>query len=278
MKKYNNYIDMLLDTRYIDEPKYNGRSIYPDSGNINVDYRIFQRTINLLSYLKDTSIEGYFSILNMVKEEVSLPEVYNKLKDNLPELYDMEYSDTNNFYITGNLGSIVEGYNLIISKEHILSMSASNEKEEYICLINNLRQMYRDIYGRNPIVFEHGSNIEDKEKSNSINHAHTHIVNHKYIDEDKLIKDLELKEVSSIEELLEYGKNINYISYISNNKKYYIGEVKQQNSQIMRKYIAEDIKKDDTWDWRKYPYLENSFETNKKILLYKNGVLKNVSN
>ena len=273
MKKYSNYIDMLLDTRYIDKPKYNDSLIYPNTGNINVDYRIFQRTINLLSYLNDISIERYFSVLNMVKEEAILPEIFNAISKNLPEIYNMEYSETDNFYITGNLGSLVEGYNLVISKKHILSMSASTNKEEYICLINELRQMYKDIYGIEPIIFEHGSNNLELSKDNSIDHAHTHIINHKYIDEDKIIKELDLKEVDSIEELLEYGKNINYISYISNNGKYYIGEIKKANSQIMRKYIAKDINKEDTWDWRKYPYLENSFETNKKILLYKKGII-----
>lgn len=273
MKKYSNYIDMLLDTRYIDKPKYKDAYIYPNTGNINVDYRIFQRTINLLSYLNDTSIERYFSVLNMVKEEAILPEIFNAISKNLPEIYNMEYSETDNFYITGNLGSLVEGYNLVISKKHILSMSASTDKEEYICLINILRHMYKDIYGIEPIIFEHGSNNIELSKDNSIDHAHTHIINHKYVDEDKIIKELELKEVDSIKELLEYGKNINYISYISNNGKYYIGEVKKANSQIMRKYIAKDINKEDTWDWRKYPYLENSFETNKKILLYKKGII-----
>lgn len=278
MRKYNNYVEMVLDTKYIEKPKYEGLYIYPNTGNINVDYRIFQRTINLLSYLKDISIKGYFSILNMVKEEVGIPEIYEHLSNNLPEVYNMENSETDNFFITGNLGSLVDGYNLIISREHILSMSASNNKKEYIDLINEFRKMYKEIYGIEPIIFEHGSNIMEENKANSIDHAHTHIINHKYLDEDKIIKDLGLIELSSIEELLEYGKNINYISYISNNGKFYIGEVKKKNSQIMRKYIAEDIGKKDTWDWRKYPYLENTFETNKKQLLYKNGILKNVNN
>ena len=273
MKKYNNYIDMLLDTKYIDKPMYEGVEIYPNTGNINVDYRIFQRTINLLSYLNDTSIEGYFSILNMVKEEVNIPEIYEHLRNNIPDIYNMEYIETDNFFITGNLGSLVEGYNLVISKKHIFSMSSSEDKDEYIYLIDELRKVYKKIYGMEAIIFEHGSNKLEYSKANSIDHAHTHIVNHKYLDEDKIIKDLGLKELSSIEELLEFGKNINYISYISNNGKYYIGEVKNQNSQIMRKYIAEDIGQKDNWDWRKYPCLENVFETNKKLLLHKKGVI-----
>ena len=91
MKKYNNYIDMLLDTKYIDKPMYEGVEIYPNTGNINVDYRLFQRTINLLSYLNDTSIERYFSVLNMVKEEAILTEIFNAISKNLPEIYNMEY-------------------------------------------------------------------------------------------------------------------------------------------------------------------------------------------
>lgn len=91
------------------------------------------------------------------------------------------------FYITPSLGSIVEGYILIISKRHLNSMSELNnkEKEEYEILIKKYREIFKIIYNKYPIIFEHGTpNLKENTKASSIIHAHTHIVNHNYKNEN----------------------------------------------------------------------------------------------
>lgn len=272
MEKFKTWVEMLEQTSYAKKEKYNGFDIYPNLGNVKVDFIVLRRVINLLTYVGHyDNIEEYFGYLNMVKDEVSFEPILSYYAKELPEIEQFaSIGQTDNFLIEGNVGSIVPGYNLIISKNHILSMSAMpNEMtREYVLIIEYMRDLYEKIYGRKPIIFEHGSNNCKNPKANSIDHAHTHVVNHTYVDEDKVISYLGLHEVSSIDEMLKYGINKNYISYVSPSDKYYIGQMVKEESQIMRKFIAEDIGKKDEWDWRKYPHPENSFETAKHYLLH----------
>ena len=71
--------------------------------------------------------------------------------------------ETNHFYILPTVGSLVDGYILVVSKRHINSMSelTKNEMDEYNFIIEKYRNIFRDIYGKYPIVFEHGSPVSD---------------------------------------------------------------------------------------------------------------------
>ena len=52
-------------------------------------------------------------------------------------------------------------------------------------------EIYSNIYKKYPIIFEHGSPINDSDmKASSVVHAHTHIVNHQFFDESIIIKNL----------------------------------------------------------------------------------------
>ena len=65
--------------------------------------------------------------------------------------------ETNYFYITPSLGSLIEGYILITTKRHVNSMSelTIDEMEEYKILIKKYREVFKKIYQKYPIVFEH---------------------------------------------------------------------------------------------------------------------------
>ena len=72
--------------------------------------------------------------------------------------------ETKFFYVTPSLGSMVDGYILIISKRHVSSMLELNKEEieEYKILIRKYRKIFKDIYKINPIIFEHGTpNLKD---------------------------------------------------------------------------------------------------------------------
>ena len=109
--------------------------------------------------------------------------------------------ETKYFYITPSLGSIVEGYILIISKRHVNSMSelTSDETKEYKSLIKKYRNIFKCIYKKHPIVFEHGTpDLDNEMRANSVVHAHAHIVNHKYKNENQLLQELNFKKTNII--------------------------------------------------------------------------------
>lgn len=167
--------------------------------------------------------------------------------------------ETENFVVTPSLGSLVEGYILIISKKHIHSMSelSDEEKIEYFNLIDKYRNKFNSIYGKMPIVFEHGSSYrKDNHSASSVIHAHTHIVNHNYIKETTLIKAMNFKNRTE----LKY-KNKDYVFYISPDGTSYLTYNFKHISQLMRIEIAKDLGLEDKYNWRDNPFIENVIAT-----------------
>lgn len=176
--------------------------------------------------------------------------------------------EKNHFYILPTVGSLVDGYILVVSKRHINSMSelTKNEMDEYNFIIEKYRNIFRDIYGKYPIVFEHGSPVSDNSiRANSVIHAHSHIVNHAYLDEPKIIKRLNFKPIQRIEDI---KSNENYIMYINNNNFKYVTYNFEPISQLMRKLIAKDLKYEDKFDWKKEKFMDNIIKTILKVKEY----------
>ena len=169
--------------------------------------------------------------------------------------------ETTYFYVIPAVGSLVVGYVLILCKRHIYSMAELNNKEqkEYENLIEKYRNIFKNIYKKYPIVFEHGSpNIENKTKANSIDHAHTHIVNYQYKNEEKIIKNLNFNPIG---ELTQLTKKQNYILYINPNKVIYMTTNFPSISQLMRLVMAKELKMESKYKWQKETFKENIEQT-----------------
>ena len=168
------------------------------------------------------------------------------------------------FYILPTLGSLVDGYILIVTKRHINSMSELNENEliEYKNIIEKYKNLFKKIYNKTPIVFEHGTPNQNSEmKANSVTHAHTHIVNINFSNEKEILEKYNFKEINDFKEI---NKNMNYIKYISNNK-IYITYNFPSVSQLMRILIAEELNYKDKFDWKKERFDENIISTIERI-------------
>ena len=90
------------------------------------------------------------------------------------KIYNTILDETDNFIVLPTLGSLVEGYILIVSKRHIYNMGELTEKEqdEYIYLLNKYKELFNKIYGKYPITFEHGTSRSDiKSAASSVVHA-----------------------------------------------------------------------------------------------------------
>lgn len=171
---------------------------------------------------------------------------------------------TKYFYILPTLGSLVDGYVLIVTKRHINSMSElnDNELEEYKTIIAKYQKLFNKIYNKTPIVFEHGTpNQNSKMKANSVTHAHTHIVNINFKNEKEILEKYNFKEINNLKEI---ETNKNYIKYIYNNK-IYITYNFPSVSQLMRILIAEELNYKDKFDWKKERFDENIISTIERI-------------
>lgn len=87
--------------------------------------------------------------------------------------------ETEHFYALLGLGPIVEGYTLLVAKEHTRSMYdlPDDKRADYLAEKNKLKQLIIDTYGSSVIVTEHGRVqacvIEDEEAHDKLcYHAH----------------------------------------------------------------------------------------------------------
>ena len=178
---------------------------------------------------------------------------------NKDQIVNTVLDETDNFIVIPALGDFVGGYVLIVSKRHLYNMNELSdlEKEEYWTLIQKYRDIFFNIYGKYPIVFEHGS-TKDNESLSSVVHAHTHVVNYNFHDECDFIDQLNLKCIDSLYDV-SYDKS--YIFYLSGDNLMYVSYDYPVISQLVRVLIARDMGIDEQYNWKLHEYQENILNT-----------------
>lgn len=175
---------------------------------------------------------------------------FSKIENTI--IYEGKY-----FYVLPTVGSLVDGYVLIVSKRHVVSSICLNELEmnEYKFLINKYQNIFKKVYGKMPIVFEHGT--FDYNSASSVIHAHTHIVNINFNNEKDILKKYKFIEISDFNLI---DKSRNYIKYINGNK-IYVSYDFPSISQFMRILIADEIGISDKYDWKSEKFISNIIST-----------------
>lgn len=114
--------------------------------------------------------------------------------------YNSIIEETSNFIVKLCLGALVPGYILILPKKHVYCMTQFNLEimAEYIAILEKYRRKFKELYGKYPIVFEHGTPDPCGLCANCVIHAHTHIVNHNYKNEKDVISKMNFKIISSL--------------------------------------------------------------------------------
>lgn len=176
--------------------------------------------------------------------------------------------ETENFRVIPSVGSLVEGYVLIITKVHINSLAELNkeQKEEYKNLVMKISNMFKKIYGKAPILFEHGTpNLENAMSANSIIHAHSHIVNFEFDDEKEMLQRYNFSSLESFDEV----RKENYIFFQNGNDEKFVSYQFDSVSQLMRILIANEIDKKHQYNWREFDFKENIVSMLNKLLSMK---------
>lgn len=164
--------------------------------------------------------------------------------------------ETQNFRVIPTVGSLIEGYVLIVTKNHINSLSelTREQKIEYENLVNKILKIFQKLYGRTPILFEHGTpNIQNSMSATSIIHAHSHIVNFNFKNESEILEKYNFTPIQNFKDV----KRENYIYYVSDNETKYVSYNFDSISQLMRILIANEIDKGEQYNWRKFDFKEN---------------------
>jgi ATP adenylyltransferase len=184
------------------------------------------------------------------------------------------------FAIIPTIGCMVEGYVLLITKNHISSFSGiANEKlSDLRKLVKKVSEVMKGVYGSGCVMFEHGS---VKPKQCGIgggaceDHAHIHFVPvsvelSKFAKKRFVINEInDLSHLQSFEE-----RNMPYLFFSDPDSKQYVCDAPTVVSQFFRQIISVNLGLGNTWRWQTFPFTENMKRTYKTLKpAFKNFIL-----
>jgi ATP adenylyltransferase len=158
------------------------------------------------------------------------------------------------FVVIPALGQIVEGYLIIVPKDHYDSISRIPKElyETFLCLKEKIFIAISKEYTE-PIFFEHGSFADSNLGGGCINHGHIHVVPANVDITDVLATTFDLFTINGIEALWKLKPNSAYLYYENEHSDaYYTPVYKLLPCQYFRRLIAQGIGKPHIWNWHYY--------------------------
>ena len=186
------------------------------------------------------------------------------------DIIDTPILENENYYLLSSVGSLVEGWCLVIPKKHQYSMKDHYFKKEFYEFINKCIDIIKKIYSVDRvIVFEHGANKFGSETACGTNHCHIHIVPLK----ESIMKDIrdELDfETLTFAQISEYVNESEYLLYadimdLSETSQCHAHILKQPTSQFFRRVIAKKIGCPERYNYKEYNNIDISNATFKAL-------------
>lgn len=178
--------------------------------------------------------------------------------------YDTIIYETENFVVTPTVGSLVEGWLLIISKDHFVSAGqlAESNFKELERLIEVAKQGLKDLK-KQVFVFEHGPCSPSQSTGCGIDHLHYHVVPLEFnlFEKTKQYSPFIWNSATllSTKEFFLKQRSYLYIQCPSGEK--YIATDLNIPSQFFRRVIAKELNIENYFDWKQNFGTENIDKT-----------------
>lgn len=241
----------------------------------------------LYNSIKDRNIYKYkdqFNIKEVMPMKLSCQDIKecpycslirqsHKIQENLLS-WDKILFETDNFLVTPTLGSIIEGWLLVIPKTHHLSFGAIpvGLQDELSMVLQKTTHVIESVYGE-PTIFEHGPAMPHTKVGCGIDHAHLHLVSLR----ESLIKRAEEYNCQplSISQYTDGDFNLMRNLFVSKTPYLFVREpsgtrmffdAQNAPSQFFRRVIAEIYGINDKYDYHVYSFEENVVSTIAKTM------------
>ena len=161
--------------------------------------------------------------------------------------------ETDNFYVMVSLGPIIEGYLLIVTKEHIGACLniPDNLFEEFLFIKKKVKRVLLNVYGA-CLFFEHGkigTSLTMGEDHKHCLHAHLHCIPTNFQLNKVVGQDFASHLFETMNECYESMKGIDKYLFIEDEViKTYVPEFKIRK-QYLRYKLALSLNHKDRWDW-----------------------------
>ncbi len=195
------------------------------------------------------------------------------ISDPTPNFWDRVLFESRHFVVVASLGALVEGWLLIVPKEHVVSFGAiSRDLEgELETLKADISAMVNLIFG-GACIFEHGPAGERRAVGCGVDHAHLHVVPIKFdlaAAVSRLQRDAmswQRADFAACRIAYQLGNDYLYLEQpIGYGVLYSAGTI---GSQVFRKAIASELGFSEQFNWRNYPQFANVRATTSKVEAY----------
>ena len=180
--------------------------------------------------------------------------------------YDTLILETKNFIVVPTMGSLLEGWCLIISKFHVISTGALNDSffTELNELIKHVKCSLNDL-NKDVFVFEHGPSQPNQIVGCGIDHLHIHMVpvDFNLFEKSKLYTPFNWVKVGCLTDTKNFfSQQLPYLYIQLPNEERYITTHQRIPNQFFRRVIASELGIADKYDWK----LDYGTENIKKTL------------
>ena len=184
---------------------------------------------------------------------------------------DVPFASDSNFFAVASIGALVEGWSLIIPKDHCVSLKQIYADLKLKDFINKLLPKLTNQYGK-LIVFEHGANVEGSLTGCGTNHAHLHLVPLAVtllpeMEKSGLLwescRPSQIASKAGANEYLFYADLGSAVSWCDPVGHLHLLQTSQ--SQFFRKLIAQKLGIPGCFDYKAYPQLATAAKTRKVL-------------
>lgn len=172
-------------------------------------------------------------------------------------------------------GAPVAGWILLVVKKHINGFAELTSKELIHAnnIINIIKHIYKEYFGINSILLEHGSTINGRHPQ-SITHAHIHLIPFNF-NEDVELELLEKLKLSQIESLqfISINQKQDYWLYCNPTGKFYTScKIMDVPRSIFMNLVAKQCNITLPYEWR--TITTNEKFLNEMIYIFRNNIDK----
>ena len=174
--------------------------------------------------------------------------------DQRPE--NVKIVESKSYFAISSIGALVEGWTLVVPKQHCCSMKSVYSDDEFAVFTDKLVKALAACYG--PVIaFEHGPNREGSETSCGTDHAHIHLVPYHTLTSKLDSMGLEWKACCATE-IDQIVGNKEYLFYCEprtewNNPPGRVHILNNSISQFFRRVIAESQGTPDKYNYKTTP-------------------------
>jgi ATP adenylyltransferase len=174
--------------------------------------------------------------------------------------------ETANFLVLPSLGAIVEGWLLVLPKNHSLCLGSLDSAllEELKDLTDKLRPALSAAFSYKPTVFEHGPSHPKSVLGCGIDHAHLHLVPLEFkLSSSHRVQNLEWEGITDDLASLSasYQKGAEYLLLWEPDSQPVLSINPAAPSQFFRRAIAEVLLAPHQFDYRTHPFTERVLST-----------------